>query len=257
MVNSKCKKIRFKKPLNIQKNNKLYLYLYVKRLFLACYITLIYGLYINNIYMVITALFCSMVLLFFFFYITLNNYMISNNNSYFISPSSSKVVSIKNDSNELMGTYNRINTYLSPLDEHFMIAPCDCYVEDVIHKRVHKSDSERLRHIFRDSDNELFYLDQIVSKPLHWGWIPSLIYQRCVSFVKKGQLLRKGEHYGLIRFGSNMEYGLPKSYKILASPKDKFRVGMPFAVKIDKNNNISYNKNKKKLFNYIKLKNIS
>ena len=40
-------------------------------------------------------------------------------------------------------------------------------------------------------------------------------------FCKKGDKLKQGERYGLIRFGSNMEYFLPKSYKILVKENKK------------------------------------
>ena len=81
----------------------------------------------------------------------------------------------------------------------------------------------------KDKYNNEFYLDQIVCKPLHWGWMPSLLYDRCVSFVNIGQHLKQGERYGLIRFGSNMEYGLPLNYKINNVVNKKIMIGEPIA----------------------------
>ena len=72
------------------------------------------------------------------------------------------------------------------------------------------------RVTFKDNYNNIFHLDQIVSKLGHFGWLIKLFYKnRCVVFNKVGDKLKQGERYGLIRFGSNMEYHLPKSYKVL------------------------------------------
>ena len=95
-----------------------------------------------------------------------------------------------------------------------MIAPCDCTVIEKIYKPQRETDSECMRHICKDVNGNTFYMDQIVSKPLHWGWIPSILYKRCVSFVSVGQKLEQGERFCLIRFGSNMEYSVPNEYRV-------------------------------------------
>lgn len=138
-----------------------------------------------------------LLILLFFFRNNLNNL----DDSKLISPSDGKIVSV----NE-----NNIDVYLSPLDRHFMIAPCDCEIRQIIKFKLLDSDSERLRHVFYNEEIGEFWLDQIVSKPLHWGFIPSLFYERCISFMKEGDKLKQGERYGMIRFGSNMLWTFEK-----------------------------------------------
>ena len=201
----------------MRKSNPFYLYTYVKELFIIAFIVI--GLSYKYRYKkVIYAAIGFIVMLLIFFRNNLGH--IERNPYLFLSPSSSKIVKIR-----ITDLYKVVSTYLSPLDNHFMIAPCECVVVDKVYKPQRKYDSECMRHIFKSLHGEEYYLDQIVSKPLHWGWIPSLIYDRCVSFVKVGDRLKQGERFGLIRFGSNMEYGLPLSYKLNHKVGDKVQMG--------------------------------
>ena len=186
----------------MNKNNIFFFYKYVYELFIILFISLLCTY--NKFYLAIIILFIISLLFFF-----RNNLDIKLKPNNFLSPSSSKITKIEKKNN-----INVVSSYLSPLDKHFMVAPCDCEVINKIYKPQRKTDAECMRHIMKDKYNNTFYMDQIVSKPLNWGWMPSLLYDRCVSFVKIGQKLQQGERYGLIRFGSNMEYGLPLQYKI-------------------------------------------
>ena len=199
------------------KENSFYLYSYVIELFiLLCIIC-----YISYKTKHITILCGIIVILIIFCFFYRNNLEpIERNKNTFLSPSSSKIVAINKKNNLQV-----INTYLSPLDRHFMIAPCDCTVIEKIYQPQRKTDSECMRHIFEDTYGNKFYLDQIVSKPLHWGWLPSILYDRCVSFVEIGQKLKQGERFGMIRFGSNMEYGIPLAYVLDINEDEHFDMG--------------------------------
>ena len=159
-----------------------------------------------------------LILLFFF----RNNYTntIEPNNNYFLSPSSSTIIKIKEKKN-----YYKIKTFLSIYDRHFMIMPVDCKVIKIIDKKK-KNDVERKRVILQDKYNNIFYLDQIVSKYGFGGYLPALfIKERCVLFCKEGDYLKQGERYGLIRFGSNMKYKIPKMYNINIVINKHYNIG--------------------------------
>ena len=110
-----------------------------------------------------------------------------------------------------------------------MIAPVDCKVISIKNLLL-KGDSERVRVKFKDTYNNYFYLDQIVKKPFQGigvagGWLPKILYNnRIVTFIKKGDVLKRGERWGLIRFGSNMLYTLPINYNITKNIKDKISI---------------------------------
>jgi len=191
---------------------------YVNELIIISILMIILGFYFKKNVLKYSGIIFLFFLLFFF---RNNTGSIVKNRQFFISPSSSKVTKIENKENE-----NIVYTYLSPLDKHFMIAPVDCTIIGIKHKPLIHSDAERLRITFKDINGNIFSLDQIVSKLGHGAWLLKFVYKnRCVVFKKIGDTLKQGERYGLIRFGSNMQYNLPKSYKILVKKNQKCKIG--------------------------------
>jgi len=169
---------------------------------------------------VFTFILLGLLLFFFRTNLSIRNY----EDNIIISPSSSKVIDIKKE--------NSIFTYLSPLDKHFMIAPIDCKVIGIEDNKMEK-DSERKRIIFSDKNQKIFILELIVAKPfsgvgVFGGWLPKLFYdERVVVTCKKGEHLKRGQQFGLIRFGSNMQYYFPKSYNIIIKEKQHINIGDP------------------------------
>ena len=159
----------------------------------------------------------------FFFRNNLN--LDKSNKGDILSPSSSEVINIKRKGNK-----KTIYTYLSPLDRHFMIAPVDCRVKRIDNK-LEKNDQERITVYFEDKNGKEFSLSQIVKNifkgpGLLGSWVLKLMYDnRIVCFCKKGDVLKKGERWGLIRFGSAMEYNMPLSYKMNMKVGEKYSLG--------------------------------
>lgn len=56
--------------------------------------------------------------------------------------------------------------------------------------------------------------------------VTGFIARRIVCWVKKGDMLTKGERFGLIKFGSCTEIFLPTNVEIMVSPGDKVRGGL-------------------------------
>jgi len=53
-----------------------------------------------------------------------------------------------------------------------------------------------------------------------------LIARRIVCWKKPGEQVRKGDRFGLIRFGSRVDLDLPMDVEILVKVGDKVRGGM-------------------------------
>ena len=215
----------------IKKTSYLHNLYKVKELVFISVFMIIVGIFNKNKVLIILGLIGLLFLLFFFRNIY-NHKSINNDN--FISPSSSKIKSIKSSNKGYI-----VRTYLSFLDKHFMIAPVDCEIVNI--ERSHnKDEAERLKVIFKDNKGNLFRLDQIVSKLGKGAWLVKLFYKyRCILFNKVGDKLKQGERYGLIRFGSNMEYYIPRSYKITIKKGDKCILGSTIA----KSRKITFNYN--------------
>ena len=203
------------------KDNIFYNLFHIKEILLTVLLIIIYGVKTKNKYVKIVGIILLLTLLFFF----RNNLNFEKNDNIIISPSSSKIISI-NENTEYINVY----TYLSPLDRHFMIAPLNCKVID-IKKLLFDGDAERTRVVFEDKNKNKLSLDLIVKKPMKGigvfgGWLPKLFYNnRIVIKCKIGDYLKQGERFGLIRFGSNMEYNLPKCYKLIIKKNEHINLG--------------------------------
>ncbi|NOX33377.1 MAG: phosphatidylserine decarboxylase family protein [Deltaproteobacteria bacterium] len=55
--------------------------------------------------------------------------------------------------------------------------------------------------------------------------IAGLIARRIVNCVKEGEMLKKGDRYGMIQFGSRLDLYLPQDFKVAVSIGDKTKAG--------------------------------
>ena len=142
-----------------------------------------------------------------------------------ISPSSSEVTDIKIEDDR-----TKISTYLAPIDRHYMIAPVDCRVKK-IERKLFDGDAERVIIHFQDMRGNNFTLSPIVKElfdgpGLLGSWVLKLMYnERIVCFCKEGDILKRGERWGLIRFGSAMDYDIPNTYNVNMDKGKKYYLG--------------------------------
>lgn len=207
----------------MEKENFFYNLSYVYELVIIALGLIVFSSILNKKIMLALSVIFLLFLLFFF-----RNYLpdIPLQPNTFLSPSSSKVTKIEEEESQ-----NTVYTYLSPLDKHFMIAPVDCTIINIERGNRIVSDAERVRVTFKDEHGNIFSLDQIVSKFGYGAWLLGFIYpERCVVYGKVGQKLRQGERYGLIRFGSNMQYNLPPTFKVIINEGEHIQIGQPVAL---------------------------
>jgi len=207
----------------MNKDNLFFNYInYSLEIIIVSIICLLISIYYKNKYLIAI----SVIFLFFIFYFfrNLTVYKYNENDNInkngIVSPSSSKIVLIKDKKNNTF-----IKTYLSPLDKHILVSPINGKVID-IKSNPTKDDVERVRITLRDNYGNIMHFDQIVSVFGKWGWITRMfIDKRVIVSAKIGDTLKQGERYGIIRFGSNMEYFIPKEYKIKTKIGEKCELG--------------------------------
>lgn len=202
----------------LDKNNLLHNYYYAKELLILSIILIGIGMK----YTIVVGILIMFFVLFFF----RNNLNLKEmKNGDVISPSSSTVIDVK-----IEGDRTKISTYLAPIDRHYMIAPVDCRVKK-IERRLLGGDAERVVIHFEDMKGNEFILSPIVKKlfngpGLLGSWVLKLMYnERIVYFCKEGDILKRGERWALIRFGSAMDYDIPSSYKVKMKIGEKYSLG--------------------------------
>ncbi len=122
------------------------------------------------------------------------------------------------------GSYRRVVTFLSAFDVHVQRVPIDGEViraalapgRKVAAFRADAGDvNESFLSVIRLAAGERIGVRQIAG----------LMARRVVCYLEQGQAVRRGEHLGLIKFGSRVDLLVPESYEVLVAEGDRLRNG--------------------------------
>ena len=143
-----------------------------------------------------------------------------------VSPADGKVVSISEvgvDS-RFADAVTRVSIFLSPLDVHINRMPVGGKIDDVEHKpgafvAAYKDHASKV--------NEQNALSVIDDKERLFGvvQIAGVLARRIVCGVKPGDVLRRGDRFGLIMFGSRTDLYLPRGCKLEISEGQRVKGG--------------------------------
>src|SRR4030042_719308 len=143
----------------------------------------------------------------------------------FISPADGKVILIKDvyEKDYLKSESREISIFMSIFDVHVNRAPCDGTVNLVQHfpgqfLAAHK-DAASIKN-----ENTVMFLEGKDGKILV-RQVAGLLARRIVCKVTAGDVLRRGERYGMIKFGSRLDVYLPKDAEIKVKLGDKVKAG--------------------------------
>ncbi len=122
------------------------------------------------------------------------------------------------------GRFHRVVTFLSAFDVHVQRVPAGGEVVSSALKRGRKVAA------FRDDAGEvneswLTVIERPGGERLGIRQIAGLMARRVVCYLEQGQAVRRGEHLGLIKFGSRVDLLVPESYEILVAKGDRLRNG--------------------------------
>ncbi len=154
------------------------------------------------------------------------------NDDEMISPADGKVTEYREmeEGEFLGGIAKRVSIFMSPLDVHVNRAPCEGRVVKVEHRRgdfavAFKKDIDKeneRNYILIEHGNEKILLVQVAG----------FLARRITSYVKEGDLVRKGDPVGIIAFGSRVDIYFPKEYHVMVSLHNKVKAGVtPLATK--------------------------
>ena len=141
----------------------------------------------------------------------------------FVAPADGKIILIRemHESKYLKKDVKEISIFMSPMDVHVNRAPCDGRVKQVVHNkgRFHAAykDEASLQNENIEMVLETDYGDVLVRQ------VAGFLARRAVCRKKAGDVLKRGERYGVIKFSSRVDLYLP--------PDVKIRVGLGGIVK--------------------------
>jgi len=130
-----------------------------------------------------------------------------------VSPADGAVSDITNIDNDALlgGPAIRVGIFLSVFNVHINRSPCDARVRDTAYKKGKFVNA--MRHAEASDDNEsntIILEEPTTGRPVAVvKQIVGLIARRIICTAKQGDLLKRGERIGMIKFGSRTELTIP------------------------------------------------
>jgi phosphatidylserine decarboxylase len=143
-----------------------------------------------------------------------------------ISPADGKVIKIEDVevNGTISGRFKKISIFMNVFNVHVNRAPYSGKIETInyhegkfISANLDKASlyNERNEVMIRAEDGRRVWMVQIAG----------LIARRIVCWVNVGANIRRGERFGLIRFGSRVDVYLPEDSQISVKLRDKVKAG--------------------------------
>lgn len=143
----------------------------------------------------------------------------------FVSPADGKIILIQNVYEEsfLKADAVEISIFMSPLDVHVNRSPFDGVVKDVIYK------AGKFFPAFKPEAHEhnesISMLLETAKGLILIRQVAGTIARRAVCRVKNGDMLQKGQRFGIIKFSSRVDIYLPKDTSIKVRLGQKVKAG--------------------------------
>jgi len=143
-----------------------------------------------------------------------------------ISPADGKVIKIENVEVDgtISGRFKKISIFMNVFNVHVNRSPYNGKIE-AINYHEGKFFSANLDKASLDNERNEVMIHTEDGRAIWTVQIAGLIARRIVCWVKPGDNIRKGERFGLIRFGSRVDVYLPEDSKISIKLKDKVKAG--------------------------------
>lgn len=143
----------------------------------------------------------------------------------FVAPADGRVIVVKDvvEPLYLKKSAKMISIFMSPLNVHVNRSPDAGKVVDVMHKRGNfkaaysdeAAETNESTSMILSTDKGLIMVRQVAG----------LIARRIVCRSLPGDMLRRGQRYGLIKFSSRVDLFLPEAVQVMVAPGDRVRAG--------------------------------
>jgi len=141
----------------------------------------------------------------------------------FVSPADGKVVEVEQTSHELIGKSQKIGIFMNVFSVHVNRVPCDGIIEymNYVPGKKIAAFSPKASEI-----NERFYVGlRTPHGPVLLVQIAGLLARRIVCRRRVGDVLERGERYGMIKLGSKVDVYLPEDVAVRVKIGDKVYAG--------------------------------
>jgi len=134
--------------------------------------------------------------------------------SVLVCPADGKVVDIVYDENNgLEGYAQRVSIFLSPFNVHVNWVPMSGVIQDIQYKKGQFKMAFLPKSSELNERNDLLVTDKN-SRTIKVRQIAGTLARRICCWVNKGESVRLGQKYGMIRFGSRVDIFLPSDISL-------------------------------------------
>jgi phosphatidylserine decarboxylase len=143
-----------------------------------------------------------------------------------ISPADGKVIKVENMEmrSTITGKFKKISIFMNVFNVHVNRAPYDGTII-AINYHSGKFFSANLDKASSDNERNEVHIRTPDGRSIWAVQIAGLIARRIVCWTKTGSSVKKGERFGLIRFGSRVDVYLPEDSRVTVKTGDKVRAG--------------------------------
>lgn len=111
--------------------------------------------------------------------------------------------------------FTRISVFMNVFDVHINRSPVDAHIAHIAYVPGKFLNAE-LDKASEDNERQAMTLELEDGRKIGVVQIAGLVARRIVKFVDDGDMLKAGERFGLIRFGSRVDVYLPKGVSVFA-----------------------------------------
>jgi phosphatidylserine decarboxylase len=143
-----------------------------------------------------------------------------------VSPADGRVLEIREVDEEdiLKGRFKKVSIFMNIFNVHVNRCPCSGVIK-VIRYGKGKFLSANLDKASSDNERNSVLIETERGTQILVIQIAGLVARRIVCWVKEGDIIKRGERFGLIRFGSRLEVFMPIETKVLVKVGDKVKAG--------------------------------
>jgi len=149
-----------------------------------------------------------------------------DNPQFVVSPADGRVIRIETvDGHELLaGPLKKISIFMNVFNVHVNRIPCDGKIEGI---RYYEGRflSANLDKASLDNERNALLIRMADGRQILTVQIAGLIARRIVCWAQEGMAVKRGERFGLIRFGSRLDVFLPPDANVRVAIGDKVRAG--------------------------------
>jgi phosphatidylserine decarboxylase len=143
-----------------------------------------------------------------------------------ICPADGRVIRIEDVevNGSIQGSFRKISIFMNVFNVHVNRVPCGGIIEK-IHYHPGKFLSANLDKASAENERNEVMIRTREGREIWVVQIAGLIARRIVCWVREGDMINKGDRFGLIRFGSRVEVFLPEDSRVVVKIGDKVRAG--------------------------------